>query len=130
MDLAFNAFGGELFWPLLYSATRSFILESTGASITRGDATAKDIDRLAAMRRIWPEPSLWLVGVVSAASLFPLVPFLLYRNWFIYAALQVCGIAAGVPLGILIYSSLRLNNAAMRLVAPPICFAALFFVLR
>lgn len=130
MDLVFNAFRGELFWPLLYSAARSFIFESTGASLTRGDATEKDIDRLAAMRRIWPEPSLWFIGVVSAASLFPLVPFLLYRNWFVYAAFQVCAIAAGAPLGILIYRSRQLNNAAMRLVAPLICFGALFFVLR
>ena len=130
MDFIFNAFRWELVWPLLYSVTRSFILESTGASITRGDATEIDIAKLAAMRSIWPEPSLWFIGVVSAASLFPLVPYLLYKNWLTYAVLQVCAIAVGGALGILIYYGRLLNIAAMRLVAPLLFFTSLFFILR
>ena len=119
-----------LLWPLSFGLTRSFIIESTGASLTRGDATAADKEKLASMRAIWREPSLRIIGTIGAVSVFLLVPYLLYANWLIYGVLQVAAIAGGSFLGFACYRMRALNNVLMRLTAPPLLFIALYFCLR
>ena len=130
MDAAINAIRSDLIFYFVYSITRSFIFESTGARFTRGGATDADKLKLNAMRAIWKEPGLRAIGIISSFSVFALVPYLLYRDWLATALLELLAIAIGTPVGISLYRSNILNNALTRTIAPLAFIAACFFILK
>ena len=130
MDAIVAAVRSDLLFYLIYSIARSFIFESTGASFTRGDTKDADQQKLNAMRAIWREPSLRLIGMVSAFSLFLIVPYVLYRDWFARALLELVAIAIGTPVGIWLYRSNVLNNMLTRATTPPTFVVACYFILR
>ena len=113
---------------LIYGTFRSFIIENTGAAVSRGDATDYDIQKLQSARSIWREPSLRLIGTVSAFSAFLLIPYLFYRDWLILGLVESAVIVAGSFFGRSIYRTNGLNNRILQLISPFFCFGAIYFI--
>ena len=119
----------DILWCIVFSVARSFILENTGAAITRESATEYDYEKLKQMRKIWREPSLWLIGLISSLSFFCIIPYLIYRDGFIVSLLEFAGMIVGTHLGMFAYRNNSINNSLLRFISPFIWVASMITIL-